>query len=302
MNGYQRKGEWLEWTCMASAVSPASPLEQLSPAQLRQLLVDQLRVSPKFAAALLHSGSVKVHRSTISLKLFPDSSYEGIADWNPLTVLYEDDFCFVADKPAGVKVHPTEPGETGTLLQRAAGHLLAEGESSRPRPIHRLDEWTSGPVLFAKCDYAQQKLDEAMRHKQIDRHYAAVVSGKLAKPRGVIEAPIGKDRHHASRRRVSAGGEPAVTHYSVAEQWADAALVRLRLETGRTHQIRVHMSYIGHPLLGDVLYGGKSDAIRRQALHGERLQFPHPWMGELVDVISPLPVDFSQLIEGMKKS
>ncbi|GFN33644.1 pseudouridine synthase [Paenibacillus curdlanolyticus] len=214
-------------------------------------------------------------------------------------VLFEDDHVLVMNKPAGMAVHPSRQGERGTLDEAAARHMLMSGDPLPIRHIHRLDNETSGPVLYSKNDLAQHRLDEAMRVKSIDRIYAAFVHGKLRKSSGMIDAPIGRDRHHTSRRRVVQSGDPACTHYEVLEQFRDSALVRLKLETGRTHQIRVHMSYIGHPLIGDSLYGGKTQWLAHQALHGERLLFPHPLHGEKMETVSPYPAWFKRLYEIM---
>ncbi|MBD2870463.1 RluA family pseudouridine synthase [Paenibacillus sp. IB182493] len=204
-------------------------------------------------------------------------------------VLHEDDFCLVLHKPAGMPVHESSPGQRGTLGEAAARHMLEKGDPLTIRHVHRLDDDTSGPVLYAKNDLAQWRLDEAMRLKRIDRHYVAVVQGRLAKAAGKIDLPIGKDRHHRARRRVSAGGEPAVSHYEAIADGRQFTIVRVKLETGRTHQIRVHMSHIGHPLLGDALYGGDSRVLPHQALHGEKLLFPHPWTNASMEARAPWP-------------
>lgn len=204
-------------------------------------------------------------------------------------VLYEDDYCLVLNKPAGMPVHPSYDGQDGTLDQAACSHLLGQGDPLPVRHIHRLDDDTSGPVLYAKNDLAQLNLDEAMREKRIDREYIAAVQGRLKRKKGVIDAPIGKDRHHGAKRRVTPSGDSALTRYEVKAELANASIVALRLETGRTHQIRVHMSYLGHPLLGDVLYGGPQNEVKHQALHGERLLFPHPLSGKPTKVEAPWP-------------
>jgi len=209
--------------------------------------------------------------------------------------LYEDDYVLVMNKPAGMPVHVSKPGERGTLDEAAALHLLKRGDPLPVRHIHRLDNETSGPVLYSTNDLAQQRLDEAMRNKAIDRRYVAFVHGRLARRSGTIDAPIGRDRHHSVRRRAGAGGDPAVTHYEVLEQYNSAALVSVRLETGRTHQIRVHMSHIGHPLVGDSLYGGSTRLLAHQALHGERLLYTHPLYGGQVEVAAPYPDWFEPL-------
>lgn len=218
-----------------------------------------------------------------------------------ITVLYEDDFCMVVHKPAGLKVHPTDmKADTDTLANLVAAYYESTGQQVAVRHVHRLDTDTTGPVLYAKCKTALTILDEAMREKAIDRTYLAIVEGVMAKKKGLIKQPIGKDRHHKQRRRVSPTGQYALTHYQVLDQYVDSALVELSLETGRTHQIRVHMSYLGHPLLGDTLYGGKTHdgLVTRQALHGVQLTFAHPFSGEQLVVHDPIPEDFQSWMHG----
>jgi 23S rRNA pseudouridine1911/1915/1917 synthase len=272
MKPWIKKGEWLE-------------LSSLSELELPAKLSHQLR----------QTGGIMQKKGRVMLRLFPDEPIHPMPQWGDIEVLYEDDFCLVVCKPSGMKVHPTEPGEGGTLDHAVAFHYQSTGQACKSRHIHRLDEDTTGPVLYAKNEWAQIMLDRAMRQKEIDRGYVAFVQGRLKQPLGTIDAPIGKDRHHKSRRRVSASGDHAVTHYELLEQFAEAALVRLKLETGRTHQIRVHMSYLGHPLLGDELYGGGRTWINRQALHGESLTFLHPYGKDRISVIAPWPEDFLRL-------
>lgn len=221
-----------------------------------------------------------------------------------LVVLHEDDFCMVVHKPAGLKVHPTdmksEQPDTDTLANVVSAYYESTGQQVAVRHVHRLDTDTTGPVLYAKCKTALTKLDEAMREKAIDRTYLAIAEGVFAKKKGFIKQPIGKDRHHKQRRRVSSTGQYAFTNYVVLDQYEDTALVELSLETGRTHQIRVHMSYLGHPLLGDTLYGGKTrdGRVSRQALHGIQLTFEHPFSGERIVVQDPIPEDFQSWMHG----
>ena len=281
MTGYTRKGEWLR---------TRRPLESLP-------------VSERFLDRLREEGGVREAGGSVLLRLFPQERGAFAAEWVPLDILFEDDFCFVVHKPAGMPVHPERTDGTGTLCNAVAGHYEATGQVHRVRHIHRLDVQTTGPVLFAKNAFAHAVLDEAMRDKRIGRTYLAVVKGRPDPPEGVIDLPIGRDRHHRRRRRVSPTGKPAVTRYETVRVLAggEASLVRLWLETGRTHQIRVHLSHIGHPLWGDLLYGGPaSPVIRRQALHGERLVFPHPWTGLPMDVEDPIPPDMRQLIESLE--
>ncbi|WP_316245512.1 RluA family pseudouridine synthase [Gorillibacterium timonense] len=179
---------------------------------------------------------------------------------------------------------------------------MANGQANRIRHIHRLDADTTGPVLYAKNSFAQRRLDEDMRSKAVERFYLALVQGIPRKPQGTIDAPIGRDRHRSGLRRVSPTGEKAVTHYEVMESFDDAALVKLKLETGRTHQIRVHLTSIGHPLLGDKPYGGRPVAMNRQALHGSELVFRHPFTRDIIRLNAPLPSEFSLLLEDLRHS
>jgi 23S rRNA pseudouridine1911/1915/1917 synthase len=244
---------------------------------------------------------VETTGSRFRIKLFPRQLPGFVEEWADIELLYEDDFCLVAGKPAGMPVHPTEPGQSGTLANAVAWHYASTGQQTAVRHIHRLDADTTGPVLYAKSELAQTKLDEAMRRKEIGRTYVAVVQGHIAAERGTVDAPIGRDRHSKNRRRVSRTGDSAVTHYETLLRLRGATLVRLELETGRTHQIRVHMNHLGHPLIGDELYNGpESPFIRRQALHGERLVFPHPLQGEPVAVDAPWPDDFARLVDELR--
>ncbi|WP_168123768.1 RluA family pseudouridine synthase [Paenibacillus sp. HB172176] len=286
-----RRGEWLELE-----------LEQFGagshPHQLRQWLLARSMFPAKWINRLFSIGGIRLREGRIQLLAFPavkpaeDELYRAAMRMeleHAVPVLYEDDYCLVLHKPAGMPVHSSYAGQFGTLDQAAARHLLNVGDPLAVKHIHRLDDDTSGPVLYAKNDLAQFRLDEAMREKRIERIYLAVVEGYVSKKAGVVDQPIGKDRHHAKRRRVSPNGEKALTRFeklAANDQWS---LLRLRLETGRTHQIRVHMSYIGHPLAGDVLYGGADRALQHQALHGETLLFSHPLHGDKIVVEAPRP-------------
>lgn len=291
MNARRRKGEWLEWTVKRDVHS----IEDI-----REELVET--IGGRFLSKLNRSGGIQWKGRRVMLRLFPEETLQYEPEWADIEVLYEDDFSLVVNKPPGMKVHPTREGESGTLLHALGWHLESTGQRCRPRPIHRLDEDTTGPVLAAKNEWAQYRLDEAMRDKRVERIYVALVQGHPSDNSGMIDAPIGRDRHHATRRRVSRTGDAAVTRYEVLERLRSASLVRLRLETGRTHQIRVHMSHLGHPLLGDLLYGGRAAGMARQALHGDVLMFPEPLTGERVQVRAPWPEDFAALYEQLKKN
>lgn len=285
-----RRGEWLE-------VMPGKlPLSSDHPhSAVHEWLESKLKVHPKLLSRLEQQDGIKLAGDRIRLRLFPPRDYGFEPYWTELNVLYEDDYCLVVHKPAGIKVHPTGNERQPTLAHWVAAHYMSQGEQAAVRHIHRLDEFTSGPVLYAKNEYAQLILDEAMSVKGIERIYVAMVQGIVQSQAFRIDAPIGRDRHHSGRQRVSETGKPAATQVTLLETLKEASLVRIRLETGRTHQIRVHLSHMGHPLVGDALYGGSTRYFNYQALHGESLVFPHPLTGEMIDTQDPWPEEFAAL-------
>lgn len=219
-----------------------------------------------------------------------------------IEILYEDEHLLVANKPAGMPVHGANKGQRNSLDVAVAVHMLRQNDPIIVRHIHRLDDDTSGPVLYAKNELAQQRLDEQMRNKQIERSYIAIVHGKLNSKKGTIREPIGKDRHQPKRRMVTPKGEEAITHYELVESGELYSVVKLALETGRTHQIRVHMSHIRHPLVGDYLYGGNTELLSHQALHGSSLSFIHPVTGEKLVVEAELPAWYAEIKQHITKS
>ena len=206
-------------------------------------------------------------------------------------VLYEDSAIIILSKPAGMMVHPAGQTASGTLANYLAGYFSQKGQIIRIRPLHRLDRDTSGCVLFAKSAAVQQALEKQMENGKMHRVYQALVEGKLEESCGTLDYPIGRVRQRPNRRQVMENGQRAVTHYSVMEQRGEYSLLEVRLETGRTHQIRVHFSYIGHPVLGDRMYGRRSPLINRQALHASGLELIHPETGKTIQVEAPLPED-----------
>jgi 23S rRNA pseudouridine1911/1915/1917 synthase len=179
-----------------------------------------------------------------------------------------------------------------------AFHFQANGEEKRVRHIHRLDQDTSGTVIFAKHRLAHAALDQMLSKKTISRTYIAIAEGLFKKKKGTIDAAIGRDKHHAVRRRISPTGQKAVTHFQVMDmnKRLQMTAVKLQLETGRTHQIRVHLSSLGHPLAGDTLYDGVRDYINRCALHAKQVDMKHPFTGEHLIIEAPLPPDMDQLM------
>ncbi|MFC0214277.1 RluA family pseudouridine synthase [Paenibacillus chartarius] len=260
-----------------------------------------LPLPPKLLREMSANNMITVQGKQLRLRLFPREPHGIPADWMDLNILYEDDFSLVVNKPAGVEIHPSVKGQRGTLANAVAAYYETTGQAVKVRPMHRLDKDTTGPVLFAKNEFAQAVFERALRDKEVDREYIAIAEGVMQKNKDKIDLPIGQDRGHSTRRRVSETGESALTYYNVDERFRDHTLVRLTLGTGRTHQIRVHLSAIGHPIAGDGMYGGGRRYIQRQALHGEKLSWAHPWTGDKQSVRAPLPDDMIWAINELRK-
>ena len=220
----------------------------------------------------------------------------------PLEVVHEDEALLVINKPAGLVVHPGSGNWRGTLLNALLHHAPALAEVPRAGIVHRLDKDTSGLLVVAKTVAAQADLVRQLQARSVRREYLAVVAGRLARD-GRIEAPIGRHPVHRTRMAVTARGRPAATLYQVLKRYADATLLRCRLETGRTHQIRVHLSALGHPLIGDPTYGKRKSRIQfpRQALHAERLALIHPATREAVAWQVDPPADMRELLASLRK-
>lgn len=213
-------------------------------------------------------------------------------------VAYEDEHLLVIDKPAGVVVHPGRGNRRGTLAQALAGRTAGGSDPERPGIVHRLDRDTSGLLVVARSHAVHAALQAAIRRRAVTREYLALVEGRPPARSGTIDAPLGRDRR--VRTRISSDTDdprPAVTHFEVERTLPRATLLRVRLETGRTHQIRAHMLAIGHPVAGDPEYGRAGlYGLARQFLHAERLSFEHPVTGATVDVRSPLPEDLERAL------
>ncbi|HZS24478.1 MAG TPA: RluA family pseudouridine synthase [Gaiellaceae bacterium] len=233
----------------------------------------------------------------------PSSTLE--AEAMDLAVPYEDEHLLVVDKPAGLVVHPAPGHARGTLVHGLLA-LDAEGgdEPDRPGIVHRLDRDTSGLLVVARSPEAHRALQDLIRRRGLTREYLALVAGRPRSHRGTIEAPIGRDRHDPLRQSLDTDSpRDAVTHFEVEELFPRHALLRVRLETGRTHQIRVHLAAIDLPVSGDPLYGRAADlGLERQFLHAARLAFEHPITGRTVDVESPLPPDLEAALATLRET
>ncbi|OJG13259.1 RluA family pseudouridine synthase [Enterococcus asini] len=223
----------------------------------------------------------------------------------PLEIVYEDEDVAVVNKPQGMVVHPSAGHPNGTLVNALLFHmqnLSSINDVIRPGIVHRIDKDTSGLLMIAKNDFAHESLAKQLKEKTSLRKYVALVHGVIPHEKGVIDAPIGRSKTDRKMQAVIEEGKPAVTHFQVLERFADFTLVELQLETGRTHQIRVHMKYIGYPLAGDPVYGPKKTLPGKgQFLHAQVLGFEHPRTGEFLTFTAPLPEVFQKTLEKLRK-
>ena len=271
------------------------------------------------ATRLIESGEVAVNGRAVSksyklaggediaVTLPEPEPVEAVPQDIPLDVVYEDADVIVVNKPSGMVVHPAPGHPDGTLvnalLYHCAGTLSGIGGALRPGIVHRIDRDTSGLIIAAKNDAAHQYLSAQLADHTLARTYECIVVGKLREDRGTVDAPIARHPTDRKRMAVVAGGREAVTHWEVIARYPGYTHVRCRLETGRTHQIRVHMAYIGHPILGDTVYGAKKDVpgLTGQCLHAVGLRFLHPRTHEVVELSCPLPEEFTRMLQKIRK-
>ena len=274
--------------------------EELSRSYLQKLLKEQgVTVNGKAVKA-----NYKIQAGDLVQTTLPDLTEPDILPENiPLDILYEDDDVLVINKPKGMVVHPANGHTSGTLVNaimyHCQGNLSGINGVMRPGIVHRIDKDTSGLIIAAKNDFAHQFLSAQLSDHTLGREYEAVVHGGFRDDAGTVDAPIG--RHPVDRKRMAVtpkNSKPAVTHYEVIARYRGYTRILCRLETGRTHQIRVHMASIGHPLLGDGVYGAPcpEKGLEGQCLHARRLKFIHPRTGQLVRIEAPLPEYFTQVI------
>lgn len=215
----------------------------------------------------------------------------------PLNIVFEDEHLLIVDKLPGLVVHPTKGYTSGTLANAVIHHWRVAKQDYVFRPVHRLDRDTSGLVVIAKNPFAQEALTMQHQTREWRKFYIAIACGEMTEPRGAIDAPIARVGNGSRARMISSDGQEALTLWEIVRLLPGATLVRAELVTGRTHQIRVHLAHIGHPLLGDEVYGTFSSVIKRQALHAAELQFTHPVSKEIMVISCPLPTDMENAIE-----
>lgn len=264
---------------------------------------------------VLVNGQVKKCRYVIQgneqlkITIPPPENTEITPENLPLDILYEDPDLVVINKPPNCVVHPAPGHTTGTLvnaLLHHCGDLAVIGGEKRPGIVHRLDKDTSGILVVAKNDLSMQELQRQFKSREVHKEYIAIVRGHLKPPAGIIETLVGRSSHDRKKMTARpARGRPAVTHYTTLQKLANASLLRIRIETGRTHQIRVHLTHLGHPVLGDRQYGHiRQDEVAvqpsRQMLHAERLVFTHPRSRKAMEFIAPIPNDIQSAISALR--
>lgn len=253
-----------------------------------------LNNSPSFVYKTLKEGDIL----NISFDYDEDNS-NIIPKEMPLNIIYEDDWYLVVNKPSGIAVHPSILHYEDSLSNGIRFYFDKIGLKKKIRPVNRIDKDTSGLVIFAKNEYVQECLIRQMQSHNFNKEYIAFTQGFFKQKTGIINAPISRKENSIIERCVNSSGSASITHYEVIEEFKinnmEISKVKCKLETGRTHQIRVHMSYIGHPLLGDNLYGGNTNLINRQALHSYKIGFIHPITHKKVNYQVPLPFDLLAL-------
>lgn len=272
---------------------------------IRQLAMSPLRLSVKLWKHIKWNGTILVNGkpcrdASLRVKagdeltmLWQEASPVVPVD-RPLDILYEDEAFLIVNKPAAMIIHPTHREARDTLVHAVAGYFQRRGERVGIHPLYRLDRDTTGIVILAKSAHIQHAMTQ--HHGQIDREYLALAQGHLDRPSGRIDMPIGRDMSKANHWQVRADGKRALTEYKVIASWPAYSLLKIHLLTGRTHQIRVHLAVLGHPLLGDAAYGGPCNMMQRQALHAWRVRFIHPDTGKEIRLEASLPEDMRRLI------
>lgn len=285
--------------------APISIYEFFSEFHLSKKTIHLLKQNKDYTVnkRFVSSSTILIKGDHFTVKAFQqdDGMYPPV--YEPLDIIYEDEFILVVNKPAFMNVFPDDQSKTDSLANIVSGYYQQSGYDIPVRYIHRLDYETSGLVLFCKCAFIQPLLDYQLSIKEIKRHYFAIVEGTFMNHKVYsIRKPIGHDRHHNQKMIVTARGKDACTYYQCISTNKQISLIDCSLETGRKHQIRVHMAYIGHPLVGDKLYGKESDMINRQALHAYQLDFIHPITKEKTILVSHPPMDIRNIIQEIEKS
>lgn len=282
---------------------------------LKQLLKSQLGISGRFIKKLKYSSRIFCNGAPVYvnhvvntgdvIEVFMDFVEEAediIPESIPIDILYEDDSLIALNKQPNIVVHPTFSHPTGTIANAVMHHFTENGLNIKIRPVSRLDRDTSGIIIFAKNPFVQEALIRQMKNKDFKKEYIGVVHDNVEKSKGTIDLPIDRKPDSIMLRHISPSGQPSVTHFEVIEQLKNASYLKFILETGRTHQIRVHCLATGHPLIGDTLYSDiESPNISRQALHSRKVSFIHPLSNKNLELHAPIPKDILQLLNALRK-
>lgn len=277
---------------------------------INQILQNKLSISSRLLYKLIKSQRILLNGNICDTRNHSNVGDTLIVDFNydednsnivptkmDLDIIYEDEWLLIVNKPAGVAIHPSILHYSDSLCNCIRFYFDSIGLKKKIRPVNRLDLNTSGLVIFAKCEYIQECLISQMKDHLFKKEYLAICDGIFENKYGTINLPIARKEDSIIERCISDDGQPSITHYEVLKEFGNYSLVRCILETGRTHQIRVHMSAIFHPLIGDSLYGSISDLIDRQALHCYKLRFVHPITKNFMDFCGEIPLDLKKLEE-----
>lgn len=289
--------------------------EETKDMQIKEYLKFNKKLSGRMIRLAAREGRISVNNKKVNLRYVLNSgdsieiliSRDESQNIEPedinLDVVYEDEDIIVLNKQPGIVVHPTKSHPTGTIANGLANYYKEKGENCIVRLVSRLDMDTSGLLLLAKNQFAHMSLARDMNLDSFQKEYTAVIHGNLTQKVGTVNEPIYRPLHDSIKRIVDERGQESITHYEVLNSYKNGDVVKLKLETGRTHQIRVHLTYLGHPIFGDSLYCNYNDDnyILRQALHASKLTFPHPRTRKLMKIEIDLPQDMKNLIELLKE-
>ena len=276
---------------------------------INEILSLEFKISTRLKNKLIKKNMLFLNNTTcdtrapvkIGDKLIIDFNYEEensniVPNGMDLDIIYEDEWLLIVNKPSGIAIHPSILHFNNSLSNGIRFYFDKIGLKKKIRPVNRLDKDTSGLVIFAKCEYIQECLSLQMQEGILKKEYLCLVSGTINQKSGTINLPIARKEGSIMERCIDEKGKQAITHYKVIKEFKNYSLVECRLETGRTHQIRLHMASIGHPLLGDTLYGTSSSLISRQALHSYKIKFIHPITKKEIELIAKLPQDINTCI------
>lgn len=276
---------------------------------INEILSLEFKISSRLKNKLIKKNMLFLNNTTcdtrapvkVGDKLIIDFNYEEdnsniVPNGMDLDIIYEDDWLLIVNKPSGIAIHPSILHFNNSLSNGIRFYFDKIGLKKKIRPVNRLDKDTSGLVIFAKCEYIQECLSLQMQEGILKKEYLCLVSGTINQKSGTINLPIARKEGSIMERCIDEKGKQAITHYKVIKEFKNYSLVECRLETGRTHQIRLHMASIGHPLLGDTLYGTSSSLISRQALHSYKIKFIHPITKKEIELIAKLPQDINTCI------